>query len=231
MNEMHGTWNEKALLNKALLNLYSLNLMEPLMNSSFLPFTTSSMLPANIMYILNDVTIHNRKNILEFGAGISTIMIGRLVKKNALEARLVSVEHDEKWIEVLQAILNHEGLDNIVTMIHAPLAKCSLAVDNNLWYNTAILDTELMKHPLFDLVIVDGPPAMELSLQKSRYPAFPYINDRLAAEFSFYLDDIERIGENWAIGRWCEQFNMKFSIKNGSLGRIFKGHSFNLDIV
>jgi hypothetical protein len=44
------------------------------------------------------------------------------------------------------------------------------------------------------MVIVDGPPAFENKIQFSRYPAMPFMIDRMNKTFSFYLDDYDRTG-------------------------------------
>ncbi len=147
-----------------------------------------------------------------------------------LKSRIVSVEHDKHWHDSLISIVKSENLDDIITFIYAPLANYSIAVEENLWYDTAILDAKLTNSVHFDLVLVDGPPAMNQKIAKSRYPAFAYIHTMLADEFSLYLDDVDRPGEIWIAGQWARTFNISFTIKNGTLGYFLKGPSFNLEI-
>ncbi|NND61781.1 MAG: hypothetical protein HKN48_01165, partial [Flavobacteriaceae bacterium] len=53
---------------------------------------------------------------------------------------------------------------------------------------------------LFDLVIVDGPSAAENA--EVRFPAFPFIYDRLKTSFIVFLDDIRREGEQKIFKNW-----------------------------
>src|SRR5690606_36365313 len=64
-------------------DILSVNFLNTLMNGyPYLPFSGSSLRPFCLNHILNDIVINNRKHIIEFGSGISTILIGRLIKKN-----------------------------------------------------------------------------------------------------------------------------------------------------
>jgi predicted O-methyltransferase YrrM len=78
--------------------------------------------------MLNDIVINDRKSIIEFGSGLSTIMIGRLIKKNGLDTRVLPVEHDEEWMKALAGILKNENTGDAVTLLHARLRACELQI-------------------------------------------------------------------------------------------------------
>jgi hypothetical protein len=208
-------------------DIYSLNLLQPLLCGSYLPFTGSSLRPFCLVHILNDIIVNRRQTILEFGAGISTIMIGRLIKRNGLPAKLVSVEHDPKWIGAMRSYIVREELEDVVEIIHAPLTACHLSTHFNLWYDTSVLDYELADS--YDMVIIDGPPAWEENKQEARFPALPYIFDRLSGHSSVYLDDANRAGERSIIERWEEDYGLEFSLAGKTLAYATIGHSFHTE--
>src|SRR5690242_11048593 len=48
-------------------------------NARYDTLTTFSMMPSTVVHILNDMVINDRKMIIEFGSGNSTIFIARLI--------------------------------------------------------------------------------------------------------------------------------------------------------
>ncbi|WP_276483907.1 class I SAM-dependent methyltransferase [Paraflavitalea pollutisoli] len=191
-------------------DIYSLGLLQPLLQDyPFLPITGASLRPYCLVHILNDIIVNRRKSIIEFGSGVSTILIGRLLKKNRLEARLISVEHNEEWCGVLQEQLTREGLGDRAEVIHAPLTDSVLGLDGNEWYDRDLLSRRLDDRR-FDMVIVDGPPAWQQGREKARYPALPFILDRLLPHYSLYLDDANRSGEQSIIELWKNEYGIRF---------------------
>ncbi|WP_051205404.1 class I SAM-dependent methyltransferase [Salinimicrobium xinjiangense] len=175
-------------------DIYSFQLLQPLLvNNRYLPLNGGAMRPMGIAYILNEILINNRKNILEFGAGISTILIARLIKKNNLGIQLHTIEHNKEWIIDLQRMLEDEGLSDHVVFIHSDL-KVDSNIENCKWYDENLLIKKLEKM-FFDLVIIDGPPADIPKISFSRYPIINFIEKRLEKDFCIFLDDANRIGE------------------------------------
>lgn len=191
----------------------------------YIPFSGSSLRPFCLNHIINDIVVNNRKQIIEFGSGISSIFIGRLIKKNNLNATLLSVEHDLEWSEQLSQMLSKENLDDVVYICYAPLKKCALALDENEWYDTAIIDSAI-DNSLFDMVIIDGPPAWMKDKSRARYPAVPYMMGKLNKNYSFYLDDAIRQGEQAIIASWEQEYAIKFKYSGSSLAHYYAGISF-----
>ncbi|HEY4111756.1 class I SAM-dependent methyltransferase [Puia sp.] len=207
-------------------DIYALNLMQPLLKGTYLPFTLSSLRPACLAFILNDIVINDRKNVLEFGAGISTIMMGRLIKTNSLETRIISVEHNSRWVEILKGIVLAEGLEDHIGIVHAPLVPCCVATCHTDWYDTTVLEP-VIGNRTFDMVLVDGPPAYEPPKMEARYPALPFVYNRLAARSILVLDDAEREGEKAVLARWTAEFPLRFNLAAGSLACSSRGDDFN----
>jgi predicted O-methyltransferase YrrM len=210
-------------------DLYSLNLLQPLLHGyPFLSFTDFAMRPYCLNHIINDISINSRESIIEFGAGISTIVIARLIKKNNLNSRIISVEHVDEWAKVINENLVKEKLSDVASVFSAPLKPCDLTLDQNLWYDLDILDKEL-KGQRFDMVIIDGPPAWEASKARARYPAVPYLIDKLKEKFSIYLDDVNRNGEQDTVERWMKQYGMQFRVTGTSLAYYYREKAFSTE--
>ncbi len=208
---------------------YALNLLQPLINGyPYLPFTGSSLRPFCLAHMINDIVINKRQNIIEFGSGISTVMIGRLIKKNNLNSTLLSIEHDAGWVDALKGILKNEQIDDVVTVLHAPLKPCKSALDSNEWYDLKILK-DYTKGKKFDMVIIDGPPAWEANKGTARYPAVDFISSKLSKNFSIYLDDAIRKGEQEIIKKWEVDYGIQFRISGKTLAHYYGGISFNTE--
>ena len=175
-------------------DIYCLNILQPLLvNHQYLPLNGGALRPICMAYILNEIIINKRESILEFGAGISTILMARLIKTNNLKVKISSIEHNKKWIQQLQHILSNEGLQEYVNFIHSDL-KDNSEIEDCIWYDEKILNEEF-EGQVFDFVIVDGPPADIPKIRYSRYPVKDFIQNRLSENFCILIDDSNRIGE------------------------------------
>ena len=205
---------------------YALNLLQPLLNGyPLLPFTSRSLRPSALITILNDIVANGRTRIMEFGSGISTIMMARLIKRNQLNANVITVENNESWSNLLTELLKKEDLDQFVKIICAPLSECDLALESSKWYDRTNMTIEI-SNKTFDLLLVDGPSAFESGQEKSRYPALPYLFDQLYANCSIYLNNASRKGEAFVLQCWEEKFSLKFQLKGGNLAYCSRGNAF-----
>jgi hypothetical protein len=196
-------------------DIYSLNLLQSLLNGyPFVPFSQFALRPFCLVQILNDIIINDRKSIIEFGSGLSTILIGRLLVKNNIQGTVLSIEHNTDWKDRITELLVRENLHHHVTVAHAPLKEGSFS--ESLWYDLQVLE-EHTGNRKFDMVIIDGPPAWEKGKEQARYPALPFIKDKLKNTFSIYLDDADRAGEQAVLQIWKKEFGIDYSIKGGTL--------------
>lgn len=210
-------------------DIYSLNLLQSLLTEyAFLPFTNAALRPFCLAHILNDIVVNSRQSIIEFGSGLSTILIGRLIKRNKLNARLLSVEHNQGWANVLNGIVENEGISNVIEIIHAPLEKSKLAAAGNLWYDLQVLDKKTAGKK-FDMAIVDGPPAWQKGYEMARYPALAYVYDKLHEKFAVYLDDANRAGEKSVLELWQKEYGHAFTISGGTLAYFYAGESYHTE--
>lgn len=137
--------------------------------------------------------------VVELGSGVSTLVIAYALQR-AGRGRVVSLEHDQAYAAPNQEMLHLHGLENVATIIHAPLRELALGNETWQWYDASPLPHE---EPI-DLLLVDGPPAAPKTL--SRYPALPLLFDRLRDGARIFLDDGSRQDEQLTVQRWRQEF-------------------------
>lgn len=178
--------------------------------SCFMPLTTWSISPSTILHVLNDITINQRRHIVEFGSGASTIYIARLIKTNGLDTKFYSVESNLDWLEKMKSDIARFELQDFVVFINAPLTivpKEYAHKEQNLWYDTNILEHILEKKMKIDLVLVDGPN--EGSTPYARFSALPFLLSRLSTNVSVFLDDTDRGQEKEIVIEWVNLLGVK----------------------
>jgi len=194
LNKLSVLQNNLEQLNLKVEDNYSFHLLQSLLvDHKYLPLNGGSLRPMGIAYILNEIVINKRKKILEFGAGITTILLARLIKKNNLKIQFYSIEHNQEWILYLKKLLNDEGLSDLVIFIHSDLIEYP-NMKNSLWYDENLLNKQF-DHMNFDFVIIDGPPANIPEIQFSRCPVINFLKNKLEKNFCIFLDDVDRVGE------------------------------------
>jgi hypothetical protein len=175
---------------------------------SYMPMTVWSMSPTVIVHILNDILINDRRCIVEFGPGISTLFIARLFKEYQLNTKFISIESNPFWKSKMDSLIKREGLQDYVELILAPILEKDEKLFSSKWYSTEILDKHLTHVNNIDMVIIDGPPS--LICETIRYHAIPYLIGKLAPSYGIFLDDSYRDGERKIIEAWEEILKVKF---------------------
>jgi predicted O-methyltransferase YrrM len=133
--------------------------------------------------------------VLEFGSGRGSKVLARLCANRG--ASLVSVEHDPKWYAETSQELQRRGLTEHASVRLAPLVDVEVYGIPGKFYDLSWLSPE----DRFDIVIVDGPPALTCAL--ARLPALPGIAAHLSTKgFHLYLDDYERAEERKIVEMW-----------------------------
>jgi predicted O-methyltransferase YrrM len=176
-------------LDQSALDAAALAALAPL-DGPYLPWTDFALRPSALVVVLNDIAIRDCQRIVELGGGISSVYIGRLLRERD-GGRLVTVEHDPSWTEVLHGLLAREGLDR-VEIVEAPL--------RDGWYDRVELEP-LLAEPI-DLLLVDGPPAHEHAIRTARRPAVPFFRRAFADDWLVVLDDATRPGEESILREW-----------------------------
>lgn len=203
---------KKLVLKDLVLEVKDIRSLELLKNihAEYLPWTGASIHPTALLYMLNDITIHQRKHIVECGSGISTIYIASLIQNSNRDIKFQSIDHDEHWISIMRDHLEKHDLQDQVELIHAPLIHSKHCKDTSYeWYDTSVLDKQISEAPI-DLLFIDGPPAKKRSCDLSRYPALSYFRSRLDEEYIVILDDSCRKGEKKISKLWEKEFGLTF---------------------
>jgi predicted O-methyltransferase YrrM len=186
---------EDEIAHNQLLNLFDTKV--------FVPLTTWSVSPKEVLHVCNDIVINKRTSIIEFGSGFSTFCIAQLLKNNQLEANFVTIENNIEWAEELNKTLIKMSLDQYVKVIFTPLKNVKDNIskeEQKIWYDTDNLEESLGDISTFDLVIVDGPSGD--STPFARYSAIPFLKDKLSNNFSVFLDDTQRAEEIEIANDW-----------------------------
>ncbi|MFA6400820.1 MAG: class I SAM-dependent methyltransferase [Salinivirgaceae bacterium] len=192
----------------------------------YLPISNSALDFYSINMIINDIAINNRKSIIEFGSGVSTIIIARFLKKEKIVAHIYSVDNNINWHNSLIHIIKEEELTEYITFIHAELCVSNITLNKLLWFNTTIIQDSIGDNT-FDMVIIDGPEAHRQDLALSRYPALPFIYNYLTPNYSIFIDDANRVGEMKIIEMWGKMYKIQFKKISKTLGVCVNGESFN----
>jgi predicted O-methyltransferase YrrM len=175
-----------------LADLRALTLLRPLLPDGYLPWTEAAIRPSALVVVCNDVVVRGRRSALELGSGISTVVLGRLLAD--LGGRLVTIEHDAEWLDVVARLVDRAGLGDTVDLLHAPL------VDG--WYERSVVTKSAEAAAPVDLLLVDGPPAWRPGTELSRLPAAEVLAGYLAPGATLVLDDLQRPGEREIVRRW-----------------------------
>jgi hypothetical protein len=206
----------------------SLLLLQDLLRDyGFVPVSGSAMSFESILTICNDILVNERKAVIEFGSGISTLAIASLIRRKGLSCRFVSVDGNAAWQAIVSRCLHDAGTAEGVELIHAPVIPHRLAIAGNIWYD---LDShrDSIAASKFDSVIVDGPEACNDQIALARYPALPFLRDHLDFERCFVLlDDAERAGEREVRRRWKAELGIDLRMKVSKSACGFRGKFFN----
>lgn len=216
-------------LEKKIDDLYAWQLLSPLVvGYPYLPFTGAAARPIVLAHVLNEIVVNRRRSVIEFGSGISTILMARLIQRNRLDAKVVSIEHDANWVDAMRGLLAAEDIGDAVEIVHAPLAPCDHALEGNHWYDLSVLASRIAEKR-FDLALVDGPPAWETGKGMTRYPAGPFLEDRMAERCALFLDDADRLGERLVMGKWNATGAWKLKVIHQSFAFATRGDAFYAD--
>ena len=188
----------------ALITLASLILHRLFPDSTVLPFSPFSLNPNTILHIINDLQVNKRNSVIEFGSGISTLIMAKFIKSNGLTTQVLSVDHDVKWSTYIEEELIKHNCSEHVTLLVAPLCEINNDQYSGQWYNQTIIK-KAIDQKTFDMLLVDGPSAREH--KHVRYSALPVLFNALDENFIIFLDDIRRQGEREILEKWEVMFH------------------------
>ncbi len=152
--------------------------------------------------LVTHVCEHRPGLIVECGSGSSSVWLGYAVERFG-RGRVVSLEHDERYLALSRDLVRAHGLSHIIEVRHAPLRPWRRGEESWDWYDeeaTRDLDG-------IGLLLVDGPPTA--TGPQARYPAVPALLERCAKDVHILVDDAARSDERAVIRRWLEEFPLE----------------------
>lgn len=189
----------------------------------FMPWPRSALAPSALLTILNDVIINGRKTVVELGAGISTVYLGKVLEASG--GCLISIESNPDWAAVVRRLLTNAGINDAVRIACAPLEISPHCLDKGPWYShDAVL--RAVSGRCIDALIVDGPPAYKRGSHLARFPAVPVLKDYLADCCAIFLDDIDRAGERRVARAWSKMLDIQFIKTRCGLSVAQRGPAF-----
>jgi predicted O-methyltransferase YrrM len=147
---------------------------------------------------------HKPQLVVEASSGVSTLIIAYCLQRLGA-GKLVSLEHEQKFAQATQNNLSLHGLDDVATVIYAPLMEVEINGAKWLWYDL----TKIEIPEAIDLLIVDGPPGTTQKL--ARYPALPMLHAKLSKKAIVLLDDGARADEAKIVEQWMAELKMSHS--------------------
>lgn len=162
-----------------------------------------------MLHIRQIIQDHQPRQILELGSGTSTIWLGYLAEQ--LGASVVSIEHDERFKQRTDYLLNKHQLTDVVSTVHAPLTPLRLNGIDYHWYDRQAF--EGLQN--IDLLLIDGP--VGTTNRWARYPALPVLWSQMAEEAVVVLDDAARPEESESVESWVNEFDIK-TVQHGVSG-------------
>lgn len=169
------------------------------------------------LYVVSLLEQNNYDLVIEFGSGISTLVIAKALRK--LESKradqpqvgFASFDHLPQYYQQTLDLLQQAGLAEKVELHYAPLQDWE-ALNGNIYpYYTCqeALSTLAQRYSSTDLrilVIVDGPP--QATGPHARYPAGPLmLNYFNSARIDWLLDDYIRPDEKEIVQLWSSELN------------------------
>lgn len=197
LNRRVGLLDDRVAETQGLVQLTGFNHTYPM------PFGGGWALTADAAVVLaREIALNRPRTIVELGSGVSTVLIGRMLKE-AGEGKLYSLDHDANWAQETRRHVEASGLQDHVVVLDAPLAHQDFGGAEFNWYQ---LPEEVLQTGNIDLVIVDGPPQGLDPSGMPRYPALPAFFPQLSPRAMIYVDDARRPQEQAMIGRWLQEY-------------------------
>lgn len=137
--------------------------------------------------------------VVEASSGVSTLVIAYCLKRLG-KGKVIALENEAKYASISQSMIKSHHLENIATVIHAPLREFLINDEQWLWYN---LDNLPIDQPI-DFLVIDGPSSKVQKL--SRYPALPLLYQYLNTKSTVILDDGYRKDEEKIVTLWEQEF-------------------------
>jgi hypothetical protein len=183
--------------------LTALASVAPLRIGPGLPMTDMALDGAELSWILSYILKNGAESIVECGSGMSTLVIGNLLKSRG-GGRLFSLEEDEAWFGHMQHLVGVQELGDFVTVLHAPIRAFA---GGEGWYDSSVASEIVKRTTAIDLLLIDGPRS---KAGQSRYQALGYFRPVLNQSSLVLLHDCDREAEHEVLNRWMGEFGLTY---------------------
>jgi predicted O-methyltransferase YrrM len=191
---------------------YALTQIRPLAGDLPLEFSQWAADPLLVYNAVRLVLETRPSLILECGSGSSTVILARCLQVLG-RGRIVSLDHDPSFAQQTIELLQIRGLENLVTVVVAPLVTRKAGDEVLRWYGPEY--EQHLDRPI-DLLLVDGPPGKEAVL--ARYPAVPLLRHHLSPGSAILLDDGNRSDERTIAQLWARALDASLTYVEGGRG-------------
>jgi predicted O-methyltransferase YrrM len=149
-----------------------------------------------LLWLAGDVLEHRPRTVVDLGSGQSSVWMAAAMRTAGYDGRVIGVDHDELFAQGTRELARRQGVEDWLTVIHAPLREQVIEGRSVRWYD---LDA-LAGIDDIDLLCIDGPPGQGTS--HARWPALPALHARLSAKATIVLDDMIRRDEQEILEEW-----------------------------
>lgn len=182
--------------------------LAPGLNGLLMPLGIWAMEPVALVNMISMVQSNQYNVIVECGAGISTLLLGKVLRQQGF-GHLYAIEEDERWFRFMARLVVEQELDNVVELVYAPIESNDSIEIEPLWYSTTVVNQIIDRFDHIDLLIVDGPKSVT---PLSRYPALPFFASRVDNRTLIVFDDVERDYEREVLRQWEKEFPLDVEI-------------------
>ena len=178
-----------------------LNIQRLLPNLINIPHTRGwAASPDVLQVIMQEFGKRKPMYIIECGSGVSTLIFAALLKKNKVEGKVISLDHESHYAEKTREKIRENGLEDYALILDAPLKPYVLNDQEYKWYD--LIELEKLGDIRFDMAFIDGPPTFTNKL--ARYPFFPKIQALLNPSYTLIVDDSDREDEQTMVKEWIK---------------------------
>ncbi len=94
-----------------------------------------SISPDLLKKITEVILIENPSLVMEASSGVSTLVIAYCLKHLG-KGKVISLDHDAKYAATSRNLISFHHLEDIATIVHAPLKEFEINGQSWLWYST-----------------------------------------------------------------------------------------------
>ena len=149
-----------------------------------------------LLWLAGYVLEHRPRTVVDLGSGQSSVWMAAAMRTAGYDGQVIGVDHDEAYAQATRELARRQGVEDWLTVVHAPLREQVIEGRSVRWYD---LDA-LAGIEGIDLLCIDGPPGQGAS--HARWPALPALHARLSAEATVVLDDMIRRDEQEILEEW-----------------------------